>query len=76
MHYKNGREAKPGDRVIQVVGGVATGILHTVNAQSDSCNGRIATLSPNDAYVTIKDCLALEDIEKATIPDSSKQGRQ
>jgi hypothetical protein len=72
MHYKNGRAAKAGDRVIQVVGGTAAGISHTTNPGSDTCNGRVAQVTPNDPYVNIKDCLHVDDVAAATIPDSSK----
>lgn len=73
MHYKNGREAKDGDRVVVVVQGTIpmSGILHSTNPGSDTCNGRIAPTSPSDMYVTIKDCLHLDDIAAASIPDST-----
>ena len=71
MHYKNGREAKAGDKVIHVGYG-AIGILHTVNEGSTACNGRIARVSQNDPYVTIGECLHTDDVAKADIPDSSK----
>ena len=72
MHYKNGREAKSGDRVISLING-QSGILHSTNAQSDCCNGRLAEISQNDPYVNIKDCLHLDDVAAATVPDTSKQ---
>lgn len=73
MHYKNGREAKAGDKVALVVGEFSVvGILHSITPGSESCNARIAVTTPNDPYVTIKDCLHLSDIAKATIPDSTK----
>ncbi len=71
MHYKNGREAKPGDKVVSLVYGVA-GILHSANAKSTTCNGRIARIGDNDPYVTIGECLHMDDIAAATVPDSSK----
>src|SRR4051812_23944105 len=61
MHYKNGREAKNGDNVLNLTSG-RSGVLHSTSAQSTTCNGRLATLSDNDAYVTISDCLHIEDI--------------
>ena len=75
MHYKNGREAKPGDRIIQVVNGTASGVLHSLNAQSDTCNGRVAAVTTNDPYVTLKECLHVDDVAAAaaTIPDTSKK---
>lgn len=71
MHYKNGREAKAGDKVVSLTYGVM-GILHSIQSQSDTCNGRLAVPNPNDAYVTIKECLHIDDILKADVPDSTK----
>ena len=71
MHYKNGREAKPGDKVVNLPSG-RTGILHSVNTGSTTCNGRLAQTTENDAYVTLSECLHMEDIVAANIPDSSK----
>lgn len=71
MHYKNGREAKQGDRVIDTRFGPA-GIVHSIQSGSESCNARVAAVTPNDAYVTLGDCLHVDDIAAATIPDSSK----
>jgi hypothetical protein len=72
MHYKNGREAKPGDKVINLATG-QTGMLHSTQPGSDTCNGRLALLTPKDPYINIKDCLHLEDVAAAVIPDKSKQ---
>jgi hypothetical protein len=71
MHYKNGREAKQGDVVVNVAQ-KQFGILHTLNAQSDTCNGRLAMASPNDPWVNIKDCLHIDDIAAVEIPDVLK----
>ena len=71
MHYKNGREAKAGDIVVSLALGVA-GILHGLNAQSTTCNGRLAALKSNDPYVTLSECLHIDDVTAATIPDSSR----
>jgi hypothetical protein len=71
MHYKNGREAKAGDQVVSLALGVS-GILHSPNAQSTTCNGRLAATSSNDPWVTLSECLHVDDIKSATIPDSSK----
>ncbi len=68
MHYKNGRVAKDGDKVVTPYG---MGILHSTTAQSETCNGRLAPVSPNDAWVTIKECLHVDDVMAADIPDSS-----
>ena len=71
MHYKNGREAKAGDKVVSLTYGFA-GLLHSVQTQSSSCNGRLATISQNDPYVTIGECLHIDDIAQAMVPDSTK----
>lgn len=71
MHYKNGREAKVGDKVVNLTGGLI-GILHSVTAQSSTCNGRLAPTSQNDPYVTIGECLHLDDISAAEVPDTTK----
>lgn len=73
MHYKNGREAKVGDRVVRI--GDAhnpplIGILHSPVVGSDTCNARLAVITPNDAYITVKECLHLDDVAAAVIPDS------
>ena len=66
MHYKNGREAKNGDKVMIVDGynAGATGILHNAVAGNDYCNGALAPLivvgSPN-----LKECLHLDDVKAA-----------
>lgn len=69
MHYKNGREAKAGD-VIVSLSGKQVGILHSVIAQSDTCNGRLALTTQNDPYVTLKECLHIDDISAADVPIS------
>lgn len=70
MHYKNGREAKPGDRVLNLTTG-ETGLLHSTSAQSATCNGRLAKPSISDPYVTLSECLHLDDIAAANVPDST-----
>lgn len=73
MHYKNGREAKPGDKVVSLAYGFS-GILHSISAQSTTCNGRLAAISQNDPYVTLSDCLHMDDVAKASVPDSTNIG--
>jgi len=70
MHYKNGRQAKAGDKVVNLTQGIS-GILHSCNAQSTSCNGRLAAINQNDPYVTIGECLHLDDVATAYIVDTS-----
>jgi len=63
MHYKNGREAKNGDKVFWTgFNGVAvTGILYDAKAGNDFCNGRLAPILPGDPYPNLKECLHLDD---------------
>jgi hypothetical protein len=71
MHYKNGREAKAGDRLINLPSGLS-GVLHSPNAKSDTCNGRIAAVTSNDPWVTLSECLHLDDVAAADIPVATK----
>ncbi len=72
MHYKNGREAKNGDKVVCIQQGyMVAGILHSINPGSDTCNGRVSLITTNDPYVNIKECLHADDVANATIPDTS-----
>lgn len=77
MHYKNGREAKNGDKVVLIPswGTPVVGILYDAVAGNDHCNGRLAVTSPSDPSPNLKDCLHLDDVLKALpaeVPDSSK----
>ena len=77
MHYKNGREAKNGDRVILLpsYGNPAVaGILYNAVAGNDYCNGRIAITSQNDPMPNLKEVLHADDVAAATIADSSVLG--
>ena len=66
MHYRNGREAKNGDKIVQIGGygtGVtinAFGILYDAKPGSDYCNGNIATIGVKDACLC--DCLHVDDL--------------
>lgn len=71
MHYKNGRQAAEGDRVLNVVTG-ESGLLYGRSAQSSTCNARLAKVTLNDPWVTIGDCLLLDDIAAADVPDRSE----
>jgi len=64
MHYKNGREAHNGDKVvmIQPSGTPIAGILYDAVVGNDACNGRIAITYQNDAYACLSDCLHAEDV--------------
>lgn len=64
MHYKNGREAKNGDKIVMVQsdGKAYAGILYDAVAGNDHCNGRIATLTQNDTYCNLSECLRADDV--------------
>lgn len=72
MHYKNGREAKNGDKVVllatyttgdgQLLGAPMVGILYDAQAGQDYCNGKLAAISPTDPMPNLKECLHLDDV--------------
>ncbi len=61
MHYRNGREAKNGDRVVQIdsVGKItAVGVLFDATPGNDYCNGSIApTTGGHVVGACLCDCL-------------------
>lgn len=64
MHYRNGREAKNGDKIVKLEGGkvVSFGVLHSATPGNDYCNGNIAVIqAPND-YACMVDCLHIDDV--------------
>lgn len=66
MHYRNGREAKNGDKVVFFgYGGAkisAIGVLHDAVPGNDFCNGSIAPISTALTGACLCDCLHLDDI--------------
>lgn len=64
MHYRNGREAKNGDRVVQLTyeGGkiIGVGILHDAVHGNDFCNGSVAPISNVGACLV--DCIHADDL--------------
>lgn len=64
MHYRNGREAKNGDKIVKLEGGkvVAFGVLHGAVAGNDYCNGNIAIIQQATDYACIVDCLHVDDV--------------
>ena len=65
MHYRNGREAHNGDKIVKLDESghvVAFGVLHSAVAGNDYCNGNIAVVqAPND-YACMVDCLHVDDV--------------
>lgn len=70
MHYRNGREAKNGDLIVQLgfdgeKGGgkiVTFGVLHSAIPGNDYCNGMIAPVQPVASFACLVDCLHTEDL--------------
>ncbi len=65
MHYRNGREAKNGDIIIQIgsQGAIdAFGVLHSAQPGNDYCNGVIAPVQAIRAGACLIDCLHIEDV--------------
>ena len=75
MHYKNGREAHNGDKVIMIPppgnypNVPIAGILYDAVAGNDYCNGKIAITSANDPCPNLKECLHADDVAAASVPD-------
>lgn len=79
MHYKNGRPAHNGDKVVLIpsYGSPVIGILYDAQAGNDFCNGKIAPTAPNDPSPNLKECLHLDDVLKALpadVADTSQPG--
>jgi len=64
MHYRNGREAKNGDKIVQLEGGKvsAFGVLHSAEPGNDYCNGSIAIIQSPQQYACMVDCLHVDDV--------------
>lgn len=67
MHYKNGREAFNGDKVVLVdgYGAPCVGILYDATPGNDYCNGKLAVIRPNDPMPNLKECLHFDDVKTA-----------
>lgn len=64
MHYRNGREAKNGDKVVQLgeKGVNAVGILFDATPGNDYCNGHIASTVNGNSGACMCDCLHMDDL--------------
>ncbi|MDE2107431.1 MAG: hypothetical protein KGL39_60100 [Patescibacteria group bacterium] len=66
MHYRNGREAKNGDKIVRLNsnGGniEAFGVLHSAVPGNDHCNGGIAVVQSAHEYACMCDCLHIDDL--------------
>lgn len=79
MHYKNGRPANNGDKIVLIPKyGTnpmpVVGILYDAVAGNDRCNGKLAVTKPNDLCPNLAECLHLDDFMAAVpseVPDTS-----
>ncbi len=64
MHYRNGREAQNGDKIVKLNGGtvVSFGVLHSATPGNDYCNGYIAPVQSVTDYACMVDCLHIDDV--------------
>lgn len=65
MHYRNGREAKNGDKIVKLnhEGKIESfGVLHSAIAGNDYCNGGIAVVQPTNDGACMVDCLHIDDV--------------
>lgn len=66
MHYRNGREAKNGDKIVRLSSGSgkieAFGVLHDAVPGNDYCNGHIEVVQSATEYACLCDCIHVEDL--------------
>lgn len=68
MHYRNGREAKNGDKIVQIGGYgtgaqiTAVGVLYDAKPGNDHCNGNIAPIQSVGTCACLCDCLHVDDL--------------
>ena len=65
MHYRNGREAKNGDKIVRLgaEGKIeAFGVLHSTVPGNEYCNGNIAVVQSATEYACMCDCLHVDDL--------------
>jgi hypothetical protein len=64
MHYRNGREAKNCDRIVQLGDGgrvLGTGLLYDATPGNDYCNGSLAPI-PASPGACLVDALHIDDL--------------
>lgn len=69
MHYRNGREAKNGDKIVMIGGYgtgsgevIALGVLHSAVPGNDYCNGMIAPVQSPTTNACLCDCIHVDDL--------------
>jgi len=76
MHYKNGREAKVGDKVVgkDCGGAINAGTIVEIQPGSTTCNARLVPPGTNLLYVTLGECLHIDDAMAAAAPATPPPG--
>lgn len=65
MHYRNGKEAKNGDKIVSIGANgeiTAVGVLHSATPGNDYCNGYIAPIQSPKEMACLCDCLHVDDV--------------
>lgn len=65
MHYRNGREAKNGDKIVSLFnnGSIeAVGLLKDATPGNDYCNGTIEPIQQPNQLACLCDCLHVDDL--------------
>lgn len=66
MHYRNGREAHNGDKIVKLDWDngkiISFGVLHGAVVGNDFCNGNIAVVQATNDGACMCDCLHIDDI--------------
>lgn len=66
MHYRNGREAKNGDKIVQLNSSsgqiLAAGVLYDAKPGNDYCNGYLAPVQQPVTGACMCDCLHVDDV--------------
>ena len=68
MHFRNGRIAQNGDKIVQIGGYgdgsqvVAVGVLYDAKPGNDYCNGYIAPVQASQTTACLCDCLHVDDL--------------
>lgn len=64
MHYRNGRPAANGDKVVSITpyGTAGIGILYDAVAGNNYCNGKLAPMIAPQT-VNLKECLHIDDVK-------------
>lgn len=76
MHYRNGRPAQNGDKVVLLPPNFTTpivGILYDAAPDNDYCNGKIAPIGVIEITPNLKECLHIEDVLAVLATDGRLQ---